>query len=192
MNTNSDIKYSKADKVLISCDNGREKPVFVLDSVTTIGKSAFLGCKRLKSIYTSPFVKTIEDNAFYLCAKLSNLGLYNGLKTIGNAAFAYCSSLTDLAIPKSVTSIGSDVFEGCTSLTYIHIPENIKHIGSYVFAKSGLRRVYMWSLTPQKIDIDPDAFKDLDWPVTLYVPRAAFDLYNNNPVFRDFDKIIPI
>lgn len=68
------------------------------NSVTGIGKSAFMTCGHLKSV-TIPAAMTV----------------------IGDAAFAGCASLTDVTIPASVTDIGYGAFAGCMSLTAITV-----------------------------------------------------------------------
>ena len=64
------------------------------NSVTCIGKYAFLGCSGLTSI-TIP----------------------NSVTSIGVWAFYGCSGLTSITIPNSVTSIGDRAFYGCSGLT---------------------------------------------------------------------------
>ena len=66
---------------------GKDADVAVPDVVTSIGRSAFEGCKFLTSII-------IPD----------------GVMSIGKYAFSQCASLTSITIPASVTSIDDDVF----------------------------------------------------------------------------------
>ncbi len=72
------------------------------DSVTSIGDSAFWGCRGLTSVMIP------ED-----------------VTSIGDSAFAWCCGVTSITIPESVTSIGKDAFYACSALT-IHAPS-----GSY-------------------------------------------------------------
>ena len=69
--------------------------------MTSIGKSAFVGCSGLTSI-TIP----------------------NSVTSIGESAFLGCSGLTSITIPNSVTSIGNRAFESCSGLTSITVEEN--------------------------------------------------------------------
>ena len=71
------------------------------NSVTSIGYSAFDGCRSLTSVTIGNSVTSIGDYAFY-----------------------NCSSLTSITIPDSVTSISTRAFSGCSSLT------NIKFLGA--------------------------------------------------------------
>ncbi|MBR6251464.1 MAG: leucine-rich repeat domain-containing protein [Bacteroidales bacterium] len=67
-------------------------------SVTSIGKSAFLGCSGLKSMTIPGSVTSIGDWAFHLCSGLTSVTIPNGVTSIGWGAFMGCSGL------KSVTS----------------------------------------------------------------------------------------
>ena len=91
--------------------------VYVPDSVTTIGTSAFEGCANLKTI-------TFEQNE----AAGASAQINSGLTTIQGNAFKNCSKLNNLVIPSTVTECGEgelwdDSFEspfvGCTNLKNI-------------------------------------------------------------------------
>ena len=66
--------------------------------VTSIGSSAFSGCRGLTSIEIS-----------------------SSVTSIGDSAFRGCRGLTSIEIPNSVTSIGVHAFSGCTGLTSIMV-----------------------------------------------------------------------
>ena len=66
--------------------------------VTSIGSSAFEGCRSLTSIY-----------------------IPSGVTSIGGATFSGCTSLTAIDIPSGVTSIGTNTFRSCTSLTSVTV-----------------------------------------------------------------------
>ncbi|MBP3467137.1 MAG: leucine-rich repeat domain-containing protein, partial [Paludibacteraceae bacterium] len=74
--------------------------VEISQGVTSIGESAFSGCKALTSIE-----------------------IPNSVTSIGLGAFLGCEALTSIEIPNSVTSIGSYAFEGCEALTNINISD---------------------------------------------------------------------
>ena len=79
------------------------------DSVTSIGASAFSGCK-LTSINLPKGIISIGDHAFWGCNGLKSVTIPNGVTSIEVSAFLDCNSITSVTIPKSVTSIGQSAF----------------------------------------------------------------------------------
>ena len=82
----------------------------LLDTMTSIGSSAFLGC-----------------------SSLTEISLPNSITEIGRSAFEDCTSLTSVEIPDSVISIDSYAFDGCTSLSSVTLSKNLQNIGMRVF-----------------------------------------------------------
>ena len=105
----NDVLFN-ADKTIIIAYRAEDESYNVPDSVTSIGDSAFGGCKSLTSI-------NIPDS----------------VTSIGKEAFANCHSLTSINIPDSVTSIGEYAFYQCESLTCINIPDGVTSIGKFAF-----------------------------------------------------------
>ena len=123
------------------------------EGVTSIGDSAFRGCKKLadaegfvivKGIlfdYTGPGgnvvvpegVTSIGYSAFWKCSSLTSVTLPEGVTSIGNGAFCGCSSLTSITLPEGVTSIGCEAFRGCSSLTSVTLPAGVTSIGGGAF-----------------------------------------------------------
>ncbi|MCR5137758.1 MAG: leucine-rich repeat domain-containing protein [Oscillospiraceae bacterium] len=91
--------------------------VRIPNSVTSIGRSAFYGCRSLTSV-------TIPES----------------VKSIGNSAFYGCSSLTSVTIPESVTDIENRAFSDCSSLTSMTLSEStLKKIGTEMIRKELLK-----------------------------------------------------
>ena len=102
------------------CENITE---FILpNGLTTIEKSAFLGCKALTSIVIPDTVLTIEA-----------------------CAFQECTALTSITLSESLTSISTQICAGCTSLQSIVIPASVKMIEESAFLQSGLLQVTLGS-----------------------------------------------
>ena len=112
--------------------------------ITSIGESAFLGCRGMTELTLPNSVTSIGGNAFEGCSGLTELILPNSVTSIGNAAFYDCSGLTELTLPNSVTSIGGNAFEGCSGLTELTLPNGVRSIGDYAFSGcSGLTELIL-------------------------------------------------
>ncbi len=105
------------------------------NSVTSIGKEAFMYCYGLKSITIPNSVKSIGPSAFWKCTGLTSITIPNSVTRIENCTFYGCSGLSSIIIPNSITSIGQQAFEGCTGITSITIPNSVTSIGSSAFLR---------------------------------------------------------
>ena len=129
-------------------------------SVTTIGQSAFSGCKSFTKLELSNTLSVIPEEAFRGCVSLSGslvipdgvkeignrafsdckgfngtLTLSNKLKTIGELAFYGCSGFTgSLTLPSSVTTIGQSAFSICRSFTKLELPNTLSVIPTQAFS----------------------------------------------------------
>ena len=92
-----DVLFNKDKSKIVSFRNQNIESYVIPSSVTSIGNSAFWGCRSLSDIVIPSCVTSIGDGAFW-----------------------DCSSLSDIVIPSSVTSIGDSAFDGC------NIPDNLR------------------------------------------------------------------
>ena len=109
------------------------KSITIPDSITSIGSDAFGGCDSLKSITIPNSVTSIGDHAFRGCDSLKSITIPNSVTSIGEYAFTRCDELTSVIIENGVTSIGEGAFMGCSSLTSITIPNSVTSIGEDAF-----------------------------------------------------------
>ena len=154
------IIETNTNTLIIGCKN-----TIIPNSVTSIGNSAFYGCKSLTSITIPDLVTSVGDYAFQGCSGLTSITIPDSVTSIGNSAFSGCKSLTSITIPNFVTSIGnytfsncsglisviynaencttrSSIFSSCTNLTSLTIGDKVKSIPSSIFANcSGLTSV---------------------------------------------------
>ena len=141
------------------------KTVVIEGGVTSIGGSAFYGCKLLTSVTIGNSVTSIGENAFRDCTGLTSVTIGNSVTSIGSDAFRHCTGLTSVTIPDGVTSIGGDAFYECTGLTSVTIPNSVTSIGGYAFWYcTGLTSVTI----PDSASIGVGAFDGTTW-------------YNNQP-----------
>ena len=104
-----DILFNKDKSRIISFRNQNIKSYVIPNSVTSIGDSAFWGCR-----------------------SLSDIVIPSSITSIGDCAFWDCSSLSDIIIPSSVTSIGDSAFEGCNFQNDI-VQELFSRFGNRIF-----------------------------------------------------------
>ena len=119
--------------------------ITIPDSVTSIGSSAFAGCSGLTSITIPDSVTSIGDYyTFYGCSSLTSITIPDSVTSIGMRAFYGCTGLTSVTIGNGVTSIGGFAFYSCSGLTSITIPDSVTSIESYSFYRcSSLKGVYI-------------------------------------------------
>ena len=128
------VLYTKDLKTIICYPKGKEDVKFVIpSSVTSIGDSAFRGCRNLQEINIPTSVISIGNEAFSWCQNLCKIILPSSVTSIGNAAFYRCENLCEITLPSSVTSIGKYVFCSCSNLRKIILPFSITNIGKEVF-----------------------------------------------------------
>ena len=115
-----DILFNKDKSRIISFRNQNVKSYVIPSSVTSIGNSAFRGCRSLSEIVFPSSVTSIGDWAFYGCYSLLEIVIPSSVTSIGDSAFWDCYSLLEIVIPSGVTSIGDSAFYNCK------FPDNLK------------------------------------------------------------------
>ena len=120
------------------------------DSVTSIGKYAFIGCCSVTSIVIPNSVTSIGEYAFDGCCSVTSIVIPNSVTSIGEYAFDGCDNITKAIIPTIAIgcfyednlqeviinqgeSIRDYAFKKCSKLVNIVIPNSVKRIGSYAF-----------------------------------------------------------
>lgn len=122
------------------------KYVYIPETVSDIGSTAFLACQSLLYIDVS------EDNEYYksvngvLYTKSGNIlvcypaGRNNvsyivpdGVTNIGDSAFYNCENLKKVILGNDVVTVGDSAFSGCTQMNYVYIPEGVETLNSGAF-----------------------------------------------------------
>lgn len=95
----------------------------------------------ITSVIVEKGVTSIGNSAFFGCKNIVSISLPDGLTSIGDWAFAFEEHigsddtflLNEILIPESVTRIGDNAFYNQEWLTNINIPEYIEYIGIKAF-----------------------------------------------------------
>ena len=148
------------------------------DSVTSIGDSAFDGCKSLASVTIGDSVTSIGNYAFWGCSSLTSVTIPDSVTSIGDNAFRSCTSLASVTIGDSVTSIGEYAFYKCSSLASVTIPDSVTSIGDWAFfgcsslpVENGIRYADVYLV--EAVNNDQDAYTVKEG--TRFIGNDAFN-----------------
>ena len=165
------------------------------NSVTSIGNYAFQNCNKLTNVTIGKNVITIGDYAFKNCTSLTSIDIPNSVTSIDNDAFSNCNKLTNVTIGKNVITIGDDAFYSCTSLTSIDIPDSVTSIGMSAFKYcSGLTSVTIGNGVTSIIG---ESFKYCSSLTSITIQATtpptlgsyAFDSTNNCPIYVPAESV---
>ena len=157
------------------------------NSVTSIGSYAFSSCSDLTNVTIGNGVTSIGSSAFQSCSGITNMTIGNKVKKIGDYAFYGCSRLNDLVIPNSVTSIGTYAFYGCSGLTSLVLPSSVTSIGNYAFSCENLTMLQVCNSTPITITSYTFPYRT---NTILFVPQGAKEAYEAADYWKEFKGIV--
>ena len=99
------------------------KNTIIPNSVTTIGKSAFLACSSLTDITIPNSVTSIEYYAFGHCTSLTEITIPSSVSKIGDSAFWECNSLSKVNVmSETPPTVLFNSFKYCSSNLIIYVP----------------------------------------------------------------------
>ena len=137
------------------------------DSVTNVGVSAFADCEHLEYVYLSADLKRIGQYAFAGCSALPYVDIPWSVEVVESAAFADCLGITQAWIGESVRDFGAAVFANCPQLEFIDVDANNPNFTAYngMLVSKDLTKLYAC----------PAAMRDVSLPYDLReIAETAF------------------
>ena len=123
------------------------------ESLTRIGREAFVSCHELREVMLPKSVINIEAGAFTYCSNLTAFSVdpenpvYTAVdgvlfsldeKTLVQCPGGYQGTY---AVAQGVTAIGAGAFQGCGELTELILPDSVVSMGKEAFCSTGLTSV---------------------------------------------------
>ena len=129
------IIYTKDKTTLVRCLPAKRGKVNIPETVTTINKGAFHGCKYLEDILVIPdSVTEIKEYAFYGCMSEIPIKISENLSRLTECSFANSKFTGNLVIPNSVTQIRKYAFYNCSNFTgTLQVGDNVSWIDECAF-----------------------------------------------------------
>lgn len=143
----------------------------VVTDETSIGSSAFVGCKDLTSVRIDAPVESIGERAFENCTKLTEVILPDTLKSMGSSVFKGCGDLNGVKFPANLTGIPASAFYNCLSLTSVVIPSTVETIGNSAF--SGCSNLSNLEICPGVKTISDSAFSGCRALKRIEIPKTV-------------------
>ena len=123
-------------------------------TVTKLGELCFVWCDLLTEIYIPDSVTEIGMSAFGGCVNLTTVRLSASIKSLAGQMFWHCDYLKEVIIPEGVEEIGEGFFGQCMSLKKVEFPASVKSLGEGMFLECGeLEGVYFNGNAPEAENI---------------------------------------
>ncbi len=156
--------------------------ISIPESVTYIGKAAFLDCSGLTIVnyYATNCTYAGESGgvAFNTCSNLSSVNFGDSVKIIPPNLFGDCIGLLSVYIPNDVEQIGNNAFKGCDHITNIILGEGLTMIGDSAFRGcTQIVRMTSKSMNPPIVYVN--TFNGLSNDVIINVLCGAKNAYEN-------------
>lgn len=102
------------------------------NTVTALGRSAFLYCRSMKTVWISNGIKELHPESFHTCSALEEVHFPVNLEKIAQACFAYTNSLRHIDLPASLKVIGQSAFTSC-GIDSLVLPLQLEQLAFYSF-----------------------------------------------------------
>jgi hypothetical protein len=154
------VLFDKDVKSIIKYPSAKKGAYSIPSSVTTIGDSAFLGCKDLTSITIPSSVTTIGNSAFYDCNSLTSITIPSSVTNIGQTAVGGGNSLTSIIVDSR-----NSVFTGIDGVLF---DKNVNVLLQYPCGKKGA-----YSIPSSATIIGRYAFSNCDSLTSINIPSSV-------------------
>lgn len=144
--------------------------------VKIVGKDAFAGCWKMKSVTLPEGLVAIGFGAFE-GSGLETVVIPEGVETISENAFSYCLNLKKIVLPSTLTSIANNAFYCNTSVEAV-----ISHIVNPCTIPDRVFRLEYWDDLNGEYSYPPS-------PATLYIPLGTKSLYEAAGWTDQFTKV---
>lgn len=110
-----------------ACCTGLESVAIInIDTIESIGKGAFMHCKKLPYFQFPSDIKRIGTRTFYGCLRLKSVKIPKKILSINHQAFAKCPMLSNAVILSGDVMISAKAFDRHTKIQIIERMDNGK------------------------------------------------------------------
>lgn len=113
--------------------------VILPESIKTILREAFSGCKRLQHIDLPDGLEYLGSHCF-AGSGLTALRFPDRLKTIPEGCCGGCANLSDVTFGQQVQTIQGSAFHACKKLPTVSFPESLLRVDNDAFEKTAITR----------------------------------------------------
>ena len=119
--SNDGVLFNKSQTELITYPADKADSKYIIpNSVMTIDKYAFYGCKNLIGVTIPETLTSIDEFSFFNCASIESINIPNSVKNICQNSFNGCTSLKNVIIPNSITNISVGAFGNCQNVKNVY------------------------------------------------------------------------
>ena len=119
--SNDGVLFNKSQTELITYPADKADGKYIVpNSVMTIDKYAFYGCRNLIGVTIPETLTSIDEFSFFNSASIESINIPNSVKNICQNSFNGCTSLKNVIIPNSITNISVGAFGNCQNVKNVY------------------------------------------------------------------------
>ena len=183
--------------------------VVLNEGLRVIGQACLYACPKLSQINLPSTLDSIGEHAFQYDKSLDTLIFPDNLRHIGAVSMDECENLRychlpeqldtvtgwllygtaieSIVVPPHVTVVDKQAFAGCKKLRKVEMPASVLYLGDSLFIDgTHVDSLILGCATPPALG--NGVFPSYD--ATLIVPCGAAEAYRQDPIWRNFEKIV--